>query len=322
MNNIIPTRGNDFTVEALGDGIYAAIAVNGGQAICNSRLIDLGGQILVYDTFISPHAAMSLKAFCVDRFGKPPQIVINSHYHNDHIWGNQVFADDALILSSSITREHISTDGWEEIQWFSANSAQKLADLQEKFQNTVDEGEKQELLLWIGEYSAVVESLPQLKVCLPTVTFPSSLEIHGNKRTAKLLTYDNAHTVSDTILYLPDDGIIFMSDLLFVGMHPYLGDGEPGKLLEVLREISKLNGKLFVPGHGITGTLKDIDALIDYLEHCNETASKFLETGVPIEEGLSKLQVADAYRDWMVTQFYHTNIRFIHEKLLAKNKSN
>jgi len=321
MNDIILARGNDFTIEALGDGIYAAIAVNGGHAICNSGLIDLGGQILVFDTFISPQAAASLKAFCVDHFGKPPQIVINSHYHNDHIWGNQVFADDALILSSSLTREQICTAGVEEFQWFTANSDQKLVDLQEKLLKTADEREKQELLLWIGEYSAVVESLPHLKVCPPEVTFPNSLEIHGNKRTAKLMSYENAHSASDTILYLPNDGILFMSDLLFVGMHPYLGDGEPSKLLDALREISMLNGRLYVPGHGIIGNRKDIDVLIEYIEHCCDIAEELLKAGDSIENSLSNVQMPAAFKHWMVSQFYRTNIRCTYDKLLQTIKN-
>ena len=40
----------------------------------------------------------------VELTGRQPELVINSHYHNDHIWGNQVFGADTDIISSDETR--------------------------------------------------------------------------------------------------------------------------------------------------------------------------------------------------------------------------
>jgi glyoxylase-like metal-dependent hydrolase (beta-lactamase superfamily II) len=39
--------------------------------------------------------------------GQAPDVVINSHYHNDHIWGNQVFLPDAQIIASRRTRHFV-----------------------------------------------------------------------------------------------------------------------------------------------------------------------------------------------------------------------
>ncbi len=89
-----------FVLHSLDEGISAAIAEDGGSAISNAGLIDLGGQILVFDTFLTPQAATDLRRSATE-LGRVPQIVINSHYHNDHIWGNQVFASDAQIVSST-----------------------------------------------------------------------------------------------------------------------------------------------------------------------------------------------------------------------------
>ncbi|MGH2563794.1 MAG: hypothetical protein ACRDE5_04740, partial [Ginsengibacter sp.] len=35
-------RSNHFTIHKLAEGVYAAIAKNGGYAICNAGIIDLG----------------------------------------------------------------------------------------------------------------------------------------------------------------------------------------------------------------------------------------------------------------------------------------
>ena len=136
MHKTIRSGSKHFVMHQLTEGIYAAIAENGSSAICNSGIIDLGGQIVIFDTFLTPQAAMDLRQMAEDIFGRTPQIVVNSHYHNDHIWGNQVFAADSQIISSTRTRELIATAGKEELQWYSANSAQRLESFQSQYQNT------------------------------------------------------------------------------------------------------------------------------------------------------------------------------------------
>ena len=98
-----------FSLHPLTENMYAAIASDQGAAIGNSGLIDLGGQIIVFDTFLTPQAAADMRKASEELFGRAPDFVINSHYHNDHIWGNQVFAEVSHLLSTISTRELIAT---------------------------------------------------------------------------------------------------------------------------------------------------------------------------------------------------------------------
>lgn len=308
-----------FALHLLDEGISAAIAEDGGSAISNAGLIDLGGQIVVFDTFLTPQAALDLRQAATELFGRVPQIVINSHYHNDHIWGNQVFASEAQIVSSARTRDLIATAGLEELQWYSANSAQRLESIRTQYQNANDEQQKQ-LSMWIGYYEGLVEALPQLTVYMPGITFNKHLEIYGNNLTAELITFEGAHTGSDTVLYVPQAKIIFMSDLLFVGCHPYFADGDPLQLLKALRELSQLEATSFVPGHGPIGTIDDLNLLIAYVEHCLDTAYRLVEEGYPYEDRITKLKLADNYQRWQLGQFYQTNIRFLCESLITQGE--
>ena len=113
MNKTSYTESKHFEFHSLAEGICAAVAIDGGSAISNAGVIDLGGQILVFDTFLTPQAATDLRRAATDVLGRTPNIVINSHYHNDHIWGNQVFAPEAQIVSSTRTRDLIATAGVE-----------------------------------------------------------------------------------------------------------------------------------------------------------------------------------------------------------------
>ena len=99
-------------VHEITDQIHAFIAKDGGAAISNAGVVDLGGQVVVFDTFLTPQAALGLRLFAEQRFGQRPTIVVNSHYHNDHVWGNQVFLPDAVILASAGTRDLRTTGSY------------------------------------------------------------------------------------------------------------------------------------------------------------------------------------------------------------------
>ncbi len=90
-----------FFSQALTDQVYAALAQDGGAAISNAGVIDLGGLTVIFDTFLTLQAARDLRSFAEKATGRSPQIVINSHFHNDHIWGNQVFLPEAQFVSTN-----------------------------------------------------------------------------------------------------------------------------------------------------------------------------------------------------------------------------
>jgi len=315
MRTLPSATSKHFVLHPLATGIFAAIARDGGAAISNAGLIDLGDQALVFDTFLTPQAALDLRGACVDLLGQPPELVINSHYHNDHIWGNQVFAPDAQIVSTARTRDLMASAGAEELEWYSENSAQQLDSFRAQYEASHDEAQRQQLLLWIGYYEGLVEALPHLTVSMPTVTFNNRLVFHGAQRRAELLTFEGAHTESDAVLYLPEERILFMSDLLFVDCHPYLADGDPLLLLEALRVLSGLDAACFVPGHGRLGISADLHAMIEYVEGCFETAHLLLDQGDATEARIEALPVDEKYRSWQLSRFYRANIHFLCERL-------
>ena len=301
-----------FQLVELKPGIYAAICGQRGAGIGNAGLIDLGDRVLVFDTFMTPQAAADLLAASVALTGRRPDLVINSHYHNDHIWGNQVFLAQALILSSEATLELILREGQEEFDWYGANSAGRLADLQGQYDRSEDGAGKENLAPWLDYYGGLVEAFPDLKVCPPQMTFRNHLTIHGSSRQAKLITFENGHTGSDTILYLPESddeqGTIFAADLLFVQTHPFLIEGDPLQLINILKEIEQVEFSTIVPGHGPVGTKEDIQQLIAYIQYCLQTADRLIEEGHTDEAALAALTLPHPYDAWKIPHFFTTNI--------------
>ena len=308
MGKTSGTESRHFSLHRLAEGVHAAVATDGGAAICNSGIIDLGGRTLVFDTFLTPQAATDLRRAIPDVSGSTSCVVVNSHYHNDHIWGNQVFAPDAPIIASRRTRALIATGGADEFAWYSSNSAQRLEALRAQY-GTSDEEQRKQLRMWLGYYEGLVEALPHLTVCMPDITFDDHLEIHGTRLSAELIAFEGAHTEHDTVLHLPELGIVFAGDLLFVGCHPYLGDGDPLQLLEALRRLQQLHATSYVPGHGPVGTADDLGLLIEYVEHCVETARAMVDSGRVSEDGFAGLKIPEAFAHWQMPQFHEANIR-------------
>jgi glyoxylase-like metal-dependent hydrolase (beta-lactamase superfamily II) len=167
----------------------------------------------------------------------------------------------------------------------------------------------------LGFFEGLVEAMPHFTLCLPGITFDQRLVLHGSKRSAELITFENGHSASDTILYLPQDGVVFMSDLLFVDHHPYLGDGDPQGQQVTLREMLRMEANCFVPGHGPVGTRQEVQQLVDYIDYCTETAQALVNEGRGYEDKIAGLIMADRFQSWQLEFFFPENIQFFCKRL-------
>ncbi|MGE5072553.1 MAG: MBL fold metallo-hydrolase [Anaerolineae bacterium] len=302
-----------YTLEMLADGVYAAIAKDGGSAISNAGIVDLGDSTLVIDTFLTPTAAQDLRRDAERLTGRAARWVLLTHYHNDHIWGAQVFRPGAQIVGTVETRKLIETAGKQEYDDYHAIAGDKAKEWQAQRDSATDDAQRAAAEMWVGYYGGLVRDFPRLTVTLPTMLFEQHMVLRGGQRRAELIEFNGAHTGSDTIVYLPDDGIAFMGDLLFAGYHPYFGDGSPERWLEVLRSVQDgtagmENATRFVPGHGPVASKDSVQTLIDYITNCQDTARRLGDT-----EGrdVSDEPVPAKYADWGLARFFPANINFL-----------
>jgi cyclase len=303
-----------FRLQQLADGVYAAIHIDGGAAIGNAGIVDLGDRTLIYDTFLTPQAAADLPGAAEALTGRPVDAVINSHWHNDHIWGNQVFHANTEIISTEETRRlFIATRGHGAYDEFMAAAEANLEATREQFQATEEESQRRQLALWIDYHQSVVEAKPVLQHRAPNLTFDQHLAFYGTDRSAELLTFAGGHTESDAVLFLPQEGIAFMSDLLFIGHHPYLGGGDPDRLRQILKEICDLAPELVVPGHGPVGTADNLKHMSQYVSLLDGLARKMVEGG-EAEETIDAMAIPEAYDDWLFASFFPGNMHFLYER--------
>ncbi len=278
-----------FNLEKVSESIYAAIAKDGGGAIGNAGFIDLGDKTIVFDTFNTQQAAEDLRNIAESITNKPVSWVINSHFHADHTRGNQVFKD-CNIVSSQTTLQQMKENHPERIaeQKADIDGLKKyIESLTKQNEGTNDIQKKNE----INFLKEIEISLSNLELVLPQFTFTNEFTIIGTKRTARVMTLGGAHSPCDAFLYLPEDKIIFMADLLFVGMHPsFFSYSNPTQWVNILHEVKNLPIQKAIPGHGPIGTKEDIDTLINYINEMKKLSKQNVNT--------EEVSILDEYKGW------------------------
>jgi cyclase len=298
-----------FILHELGEGIYAAIHAPGGWAQSNAGIIDLGDRTLIFDAFISPRATTDLLAAARTLTGRPAQMVMLSHFHNDHIWGSLAVPREIDILSTIKTRDSIALRDSKEDAFYKKEAAQNLAKMRVQLKRANTEREKAHAQYFVIYYEAIIDTLPLLPARVPNLVIQDLLEIAGSKRRARFFAR-TGHTTSDAILHLPDDKVLFLSDLFFVQAHPYLGDGNPEVLLQTMAYVNELGAEIMVPGHGPPGQKEDMDAMIGYIQELQDLVLQGINDGIS-QANLAAGAIPAKYSHWIYPNFYQENIQFL-----------
>ena len=299
----------------LNDGILAAIMKPDGhsRADSNSGIVDLGDQTLVFDTSNTPMAARDLLAASLAFTGREPAFVINSHWHGDHIRGNQVFAPHTPIISTTKTAELIHTRGQAQLQFQRDNLPQLFAEHEAKLAATTDEQEKVQIAQTLAFYRSTLEALPELVLRPPTLTFEHRLTFVGSQRQAELISDGGGHSPSDAYLYLPDSGIVFIADLMFVGFHAFISDGDPNEIIRLLDGVKRLEVDQIVPGHGPVGSSADLDFMQHYLRTLQGIVSRIKAQGGTADDAANH-PIPDEFSHLVnLAGMYQDSIRFLFE---------
>ncbi|SFC46658.1 Glyoxylase, beta-lactamase superfamily II [Bacillus sp. 491mf] len=295
-----------FRLEKIRNGIYAAIAKEGSGAAANAGFIDLGDTTIVFDTFNTQQASEDLKYAAEAITNQPVTWVINSHWHGDHIRGNQTFKD-STIISSEMTYDKMKTTHPSRITK-QKNDIHGLRNYIQSLQNQVTQTYDMNLEHQINFLSELEISLPTLELVLPQQTFKDEVMFLGTKRSAKLFTLGGGHSLCDAMLYIPEDKVIFMGDLLFVDCHPtFFEESNPQNWIRILKEVERMDIDIAIPGHGSVGTKLNFLQIIDYIHNLTVTAQKHNE--------IETIPLPNDYKNWPSPQIYHQNVKTLKELL-------
>lgn len=285
-----------FTLKKVKHGIYAAIAKPGGGAVGNAGFVDLGDQVVVFDTFNTQQASEALRDAAEKITNQRVTCVVNSHYHGDHIRGNQSFKD-IQIISSETTLEKMKDIHPPRIKKQKAD-IDGLTQYIESLEKQLDETGESALQDQVSFLYEMKRSLPDLELTLPNETFIEEKSLQGTKRRAKMFTLGGGHSFCDAMLYIPEEKVILMGDLVFVHCHPtFFEESDPKQWVEILQEVMELDIEMVIPGHGPIGKKEDIDKMIQYITHL--LSSQHVDTPA----------IPPLFNDWSSPEVYFQNVK-------------
>lgn len=311
-----------FEVRPLASGVYACNHKFGGEAICNAGVVDMGNYTVVIDPFMTPSAATELKEW-IGKAGLPPvRYVINTHYHNDHIRGNQVFGDMANIISSVKTAELIRKEEPNALtseSQYAPPLCQQFTSLRDNFKGDTLSRPYQVFKMMQPYFCALARSTAEVKTRVPDSTFSERLILRGN-RVLEIHDMGAGHTPSDAVVYLPGEKILFGADLITNHFHPYLGDGDMHGWLFILEALAGFDATTLIPGHGDPGGKELIEQTKNYISDIRNMAVMQAKNTIQPETQPFSPEIPQAYKDWWLDNFYNQNIRFAVETIRRENE--
>jgi cyclase len=222
----------DYQLQKIGNGIWAAIVSDEGLAGGNAGFVIGDDGVLVIDTFQDPRPAKALLADIRKLTPLPIRFVVNTHYHLDHVNGNDVFAAaGATIVAHRNVRAWMRTENI------------KMLDPPVT-----------------PEKKARVESLT-----LPTVVHDNHLDLYLGSRRINV-RYFPGHTGGDSVVWMPDAHLVFCGDMLWKQHVPNLIDATTKAWVDSLDAMQKDYGpSIWVPGHGGVANAQDVLTFRKYL---------------------------------------------------------
>lgn len=88
------------------------------------------------------------------------------------------------------------------------------------------------------------------KARLPNQTYRDRLTFYVGGKEIQVLYLGQAHTRGDSIIFVPQDRIAYLSEIFFANQFPTFGEGEATGWLRALEAVEALDADIFVAAHG------------------------------------------------------------------------
>ena len=200
---------------------------------------------------------------------KPVTHLLLTHNHGDHVFGNQAF-DDCEIVSHRRLKEKMEESL--RTDWAPGNLEKMLEDIRKNRPERA----------WLFE---------GLRIVLPTKTFDDRFTLDGLE-----MTNLGGHTDCSSVVYVPEDRVLFAGDLMFAETFPWAGDptADPDVWIEAYRKILAMDIDTIVPGHGPLCDKGEFEIQLGWFEAVRKEMKGLIAEGASEEEAVAY----DGYPDF------------------------
>jgi cyclase len=246
----------EFTTFQLSDTVYMLKGRGGNVGISTGE-----DGLYIIDDQVKPVTTQLLQA--IRKISKEPiRFVINTHYHADHVGGNEAIgAAGAVIIAHDNIRKRMTT---EQVSIFMNNTTP-----------------------------------PYPKGALPVVTFNDRMSLHLNGETATAYYVAEGHTDGDAIIHFPESNVIHMGDMYFNGLYPYVdldaGGAMQGLVAAVDLALSMADESTrIIPGHGPLAVTEDLKGYREFLIKAGANVQELIDQGLDLQQIIA----AEPTKEW------------------------
>ena len=151
----------------------------------------------------------------------------------------------------------------------------------------------------------------------PNQTFRDRMTLYLGGKEIQILYVGRAHTRGDSIIFVPQDRIAYLSELYFADQFLFITDGYGLDWLRALDAVDALGAEIVVPGHGPIPsdpreTREGLRRFRQMLEDVRDSVQKEIARGATEDQAVAtlkwpqyeKLQGYDAQRETAVRRLY------------------
>ena len=208
-----------------------------------------------------------IKAAIAKLTDQPIKFVVNTHWHFDHVGGNENLANSGtVIVAHDNVRKRMATE-----QFIEA------------FQRTVP---------------------PSPAKALPMVTFRDGTTFHMNGQTIGVQHIQlPAHTDGDSIIFFEEANVLHAGDTFFNGLYPFIDTSSGGSLYGMIAAAETMlrftnDQTQIIPGHGPLATREDLVTYLALLKMVRQKVDEGIQAGLTLEQFIASKPTAQYDEAW------------------------
>lgn len=317
--------GSRVQLTRLGDGVWAATRKESiGLAQNANSLIVVGDRaVLVVDAQFTREATLETLAAVRSVTRKPVRWVVNTHWHDDHFAGNQVYRDsfpDVQFVIHENTREDLKAIGAPNRDGTKAGAPPLVKKYGDQMaiglgvdSTPISPKERESLTDAIRIMNRYLEELPSFRETMDGPSVQSSWDIDLGGREVQVLWLGRANTRGDLVVDVASAGVVATGDLL-VHPIPFAFGSYPREWATALDRVKAMKPRAIVPGHG--PVLRDfayLDRVRSGLHDADSAATAAIARGdsvakivrdVSLEQHRTAMTGGEKWLEYMFENFY------------------
>lgn len=236
----------EVKAEKIADGLWMLTGAGGNIGVSAGP----DGVFLVDDQYAP--LTDKIKAAIATVSDKPVRFVVNTHWHGDHVGGNENLGKaGAVLVAHENVRKRMSKEQFIKL-----------------FNRTVP---------------------ASAAAALPLVTFAESLSFHLNGEDIDAIHVPPAHTDGDVVVFFHKANVIHAGDLVFNGMYPVVDLSSGGSVDGMIGAADRIlaagdAATKIIPGHGPLATKADVKAFRDMLAASRDAIQPLVKAGKTLDQ--------------------------------------